>query len=284
MMSDEKSSDTNRAFYLMWLVYDDHVKLLDSAFKLTETEDDRVWKVARTLWYGAIQTCQSIGVLAVNERLRETFVLARMAFETLLNANFVFASGEEMARRAELHSLQKSYRDLKRSLETNFMTVEIAFSGREEVSSINSPELEEALDMFTNKRGREITKWTPETVKQKIEIINQKYGEKIGGGLLVSSFAIYRHASDIIHGTYFSILYSIGATMPSGPPKIAEDIHEHQKENLIMIMMMLEAAISDTLRIIASEKPELSELLHEADESMEQLRKEPWFSGDKNLE
>ncbi len=69
------------------------------------------------LLWAAAQSCDSVNKLAYYGKLRDCFSLGRCVWETLLNAAYVHISGDEIADKARKHALQKSYRDLDRSLE-----------------------------------------------------------------------------------------------------------------------------------------------------------------------
>ena len=62
------------------------------------------------------------------------------------------------------------------------------------ISRQSDAELQADLAMFTNKKGREITQWTPETVKERIDAIDSKYGPRASGDLNFGLFSIYRHS------------------------------------------------------------------------------------------
>jgi hypothetical protein len=53
--------------------------------------------------------------LVRTRRIRDCYVIARVIFETSVNACFLLAAGEEMAERAWRHVKQKSLRDLDRT-------------------------------------------------------------------------------------------------------------------------------------------------------------------------
>jgi hypothetical protein len=118
-----------------------------------------------------------------------------------------------------------------------------------EVKSDSNPELQAALAEFTSKKGREITSWTPETVQEQIETIDARYGKRISTNLQFALMSIYRHESDIAHGTFFGALFALGLTSPSGPPKSPEELQIHQRQNLSMLLMMLGLATSALIMV-----------------------------------
>ena len=46
-------------------------------------------------------------------------------------------------------------------------------------------------------------------------------------------FMIYRHSSEILHGTLFGALYAFGLTQPNAP----DDLAEHQANQTMMILL-----------------------------------------------
>lgn len=137
--------------------------------------------------------------------LRDCFPIARSIIETVVNIAFIMAGGEDAAKRAQRHALQKYYRDLNRRAKFGEISIDIQYTGSFDPTTI--PELQEAIDEFTTNQGRERRSWTPESIDQRIEIIRLKYGDKIATGLIAGRFSIYRHASEIIHGTHFGTRY-----------------------------------------------------------------------------
>ena len=129
-----------------------------------------------------------------------------------------------------------------------------------------------ALTEFTSKKGREITSWTPETVQEQIEAIDARYGKRISTNLQFALMSIYRHASEIAHGTFFGALFALGLTSPSGSPKSPEELQNHQRQNLSMLLMMLGLATSAFIMVLAIEIPSLSNLVIESEKVIKELQ------------
>lgn len=220
----------------MWLFFNKHVQLLTQLQFVLEAESGHRWAVLVLLSYSIQDSCKTISLLAPQGKMRDCFVVARTVFETIINFCFICGEGDEAAARAKAHAMQKTYRDLQREVEIDQRKLTVQWSGEVDLSS--NPDLEAAVGEFTSRRGRE-RDWTLENVKQRIEAIDAKYGEKAATYLQVAFLAIYRHASEIAHGTLFGSLFALGATQPSGPPASTEDMAKHQRSNLTMILMML---------------------------------------------
>ena len=221
----------------------------------------------------------SLFVIAKMNKAGDCFVLARSIFETIVNTCFLCARGIDMVKRAQRHAMQKSYRNLERSLIINGRKIAVFWPGRELLKECD--ELKAALKEFTDKRGREITLWTPETTKEKITQIDAKYGKACSSGLQSGLFGIYRDASDITHGTFFGALILLGATQPKKLPAGTDEIFAEQRKQICMILVLLSLAINSLIHILAQEFS-LGNLKEESDEIEQLYHKEPYFQGDRD--
>src|SRR5205807_4645398 len=135
------------------------------------------------------------------------------AFEAIVNTCFIMAEGKAAADRARRHAHQKSYRDLDREIcGTGLRLVSTA---KDEQAS--NPGLQADLALFTHRNGRENIQWTDENIPERIATIERKYGRASATGLRFALFAIYRHSSEIAHGSLFGALFSLGLTLPGTP-------------------------------------------------------------------
>ncbi len=225
--------------------------------------------------YSIQDSCETVSMLALNGKMRDCFVIARTVFESIVNFCFICGKGNEATARAEAHAMQKTYRDLHRELEINQQKLSVQWSGQVDLSS--NPKLQAAIAEFTSSKGREKTSWTSETVTERIEVIGAKYGTEVATRLQFALLSIYRHASEIAHGTLFGALFALGLTLPSGPPTSSEDMAKHQRQNITMLLMMLGFSISSLLRVVATELP-IQTLINESDAAINELKKEGWAS------
>lgn len=258
----------------LWLFYAKQVQLLEQARATIMQESAERWVVLVPLLYAAVDTSGSVLSLAQTGKVRDCYVLARTAFETIVNICFICAKGDEAVKRAKNHALQKAYRDLNRELDINGQKLSLKWSGELKLDS--NPELQAALAEFTSKKGREVTSWTPETVQEQIKAIDSHYGKSISTNLQFALMAIYRHASDIAHGTFFGALFALGLTSPSGLPETPEKLQNHQRQNLSMLLMMLGAATSALIMVLAEEVSSLANLVAESEKAVSELKDESW--------
>jgi hypothetical protein len=256
----------------LWHFFIAQGDLFNQAYKCThEHLSGELWGVILPLGYSALDTCGSISTLTQQGKMRDCFILSRTVFETLVNICFILAEGEPAAVRACQHAMQKAHRDLARKSTINGKAIDLKFTG----SVILKAETQAALDAFTSKKGREITSWTPETTLGQIVVIDSKFGTPVGEILHFALLAIYRHSSEIAHGTYFGALFSLGMTSPDGPPETPKKLEKRQRENMCMILQMLGMSLSATIEALAASLP-LQDILQSSRGLIKQLRDEPW--------
>jgi hypothetical protein len=137
--------------------------------------------------------------------IRDCFGIARSICESGINVGYIVTCGSEAAARARQHALQKAYRDLERSGKLGGLSFAIS-AAKAAPSPEELLEIDEALKAFTSSKGREITAWTPDNVDARIKVIEQRHSGA-AAAFAGSFLSIYRHASEILHGTYFSTVY-----------------------------------------------------------------------------
>ena len=262
------------ATHRLWQFYAKQTQLLEKARMSVLQEHTERWSVLKPLLYAVVDTSGSILSLAQTGKVRDCFVLARTAFETIVNICFICAKGDKTVQRAKNHALQKAYRDLSRELDISGYKLSVKWNG--EINPADNSELQAALAEFTSKKGREITSWTPETVQQQVEVIDSIYGKHVSTRLQFALMSIYRHASEIAHGTFFGALFALGLTSPSGAPKTPEELQNQQRQNLSMLLMMLGLSASTLIIVLAKEKASLTDLVTEAEKEVSELQKESW--------
>jgi hypothetical protein len=195
-----------------------------------------------TLMTGSIiDTSHSMLILSNAGKLRDVYALSRIVFDLTLNVGYFSVKGKEAVRLSLQHYHQKAFRDLSREIEISGLKFGIGIKDFDKVAI--DEKLREALDFFTNKKGFEIRSWTGENVFKKIELIIEKYGEDIGLILIINLFFIYRHSSEIIHGTMFGSLFARGMTRPEAEQPNDEDELEkfhitYISFNLICVLLL----------------------------------------------
>ena len=274
-MSGDNSDDFGslQTLHRLWEFFRGQAMRLENVQSLIKKRQDPIWLTILPLLYSVTDTNKSILLLAREGKLRDTYILSRTAYETILNACFIITEGEEAADRAYKHALQKSWRDLDRELIINDTAVYIRHNNPANPSQ--NPQLQDAIDEFTTKRGYEVTSWTPESLKARIAKIGAKYGQEVVTGLQFGMLAIYRHASDISHGTLFGAMFAVGLTQPTGLPESPAELVHYQRSHLCMLLTMLGGVIDSLLRILGQELGE-TEFVKQSQEAVTALLKEPW--------
>lgn len=161
---------------------------------------------------------------------RDCYSIARSIIEVSSNICFIIAEGPEAADRALRHSQQKSHRDLKRESLVGDSKITLFFNGIEDLEDEN---IKNNLDEFTTKSNRE-KNWVDATIDQRIEVAG-RLGGKVLSYLHMARFIVYRHSSEILHGSFFGAMYFFGATAPPRRNSL-DDFKQNFSEHHIMIM------------------------------------------------
>lgn len=196
---------------------------------------------------------ESVGSLRtlVNQlKLRDSYVIARVIYETSVNACFLLTEPKALSARASTHAKQKALRNLVRAIElAGNQVFEFRAQGAEEL--LGDPQHQGWLKQFTSKSGREITSWTPENVQQRLEATYLKFGHEETRGLAFG-LLLYRHASEIAHGTLFGTLFSWGAMEPGSPPRCPGDIGKFRRRELRHLLKLVSYSLESLIRVASS--------------------------------
>lgn len=222
--------------------------------RLLDPEDSKKMIMAMSL-ISFCETSRSILLLA-RTSVRDSYALSRILLDATLNLGY-YSVDEKIIDKAIKYSHQKSFRDLFREIVANSLTTK---SKLDDFSSITLPKnLKDALDEFTSRKGNEIRNWYGEprdNVFKRIEKIESVHGKGMAKVLNLCVFSIYRHASEIIHATFFGTAYGIGFTNANGEyPKSDEDYRIYLQNMNSYLMSILNLLAETCLRIIHSSFP-----------------------------
>lgn len=177
------------------------------------TRDPEVFSVIRTMIHMAGISGHS--VLKLTEEIglgvKDAYPIARGIIEGVINVTYIMAKGRETAARASRHAEVKAYRDLKREWEAGGNKMAVGWVGSLRAAEI--ARLDAMLPEFTTAKGRE-RDWTNDTLKQRLDVVGGVFASTALISLNTSAFNIYRHASEVIHGSFFSARFFWGVTMP----------------------------------------------------------------------
>ncbi|MGB2178160.1 MAG: hypothetical protein ACPH9E_09490 [Hyphomonas sp.] len=165
----------------------------------------------------------------VEMSVKDCFSISRNVVESAINVAYIATSNVEIAERARAHALQKRFRDLSRSGVIAGICISVGQDNPPTIDSIQG--LQDALELFTDKNGKEIRDWSPATQNEKIAQV-QLVSEQAALLLAGAKFAIYRHSSEILHGTYFGTIYFW--TRDNGDLVTRDTFKEHWTNSLLM--------------------------------------------------
>jgi hypothetical protein len=207
---------------------------------------------------------RSLRTLAFGLNLRDSYVIARVIYETSVNACFLLTDPVGLSSRASTHAKQKALRNVVRAIElAGDRIFEFKPDGADEL--LGDPCHQEWLKEFTSKSGREITSWTPENVQQRLEATYLKFGpEKTRG--LAFGLLIYRHASEIAHGTLYGTLFSWGAMELRRPLESADDMGKFRRRELRHLIKLVAFSLESLIQIVGSvlKNPDVSDRARDA--------------------
>lgn len=200
----------------------------------------------------AIRTStETLLLISTHERSRDTFILSRTILETIINTLFILSDSEVVGTRAVKHYQQKVFRDYMREIRMDFP--EFRIDPRIEYEPGRNSDIDKLLEGFTSKKGKEFLKWTPESIENRIISIEKAQGKYVANGLRFVSFMIYRHASEIIHGTFFGSLYTLGLTNFRKSDFSQQDLENFQRLLIAQNLEMIGTAIHMTIVAFAEE-------------------------------
>lgn len=189
----------------------------------------------------------SLRLLVNKMALRDSYVIARVIYETSINACFLLTEPEVLSIRASTHAKQKALRSLVRSVKIAEDEI-FDYKAPSTDKFLCHPTHQDWLKEFTSKSGREITSWTPENVQERLEAIYLKFGREPTIGMAFG-LLLYRHASEIAHGTLYGTLFSWGAMDPNAPLKSPGDIDSFRHKELRHLLKLVCFTLESVVRV-----------------------------------
>lgn len=239
--------------------------------KLPNTSDNLRMALSMMAW-PIIESGHSMLVLSSMDKQRDCYILVRPIFEHVLNMGYFGAKGEDTIKKSIDHYYQKSFRDLYREINIKDIKVAIGLKNVEAIEK--SDALRQAIEDFTTKKGFEERSWTGDNTFKKIELIAEKYGQNIGTILTLNLFFIYRHSSEIIHGTMFGVLFTRGLThLTSEWPENDEKLKKLSNTNISFLLMNVMLLTYCALEIINHHFP-IDDEIKQAREMVKKYREE----------
>ncbi len=154
---------------------------------------------------------------------RDCYSIARSVLECAVNLCYIMATGVTAAERAHSHAAQKAHRDLHRESQIAATTFRVASSGTLPIET--EQRMQELRTEFEWSNGREKS-WIDLSIDQRIDAVYSRFGRPIGDRLHVARFALYRHSSEILHGTLFGAHFFLGlsTTTARGAAEVTDNI------------------------------------------------------------
>jgi len=169
---------------------------------------------------------------------RDCYSIVRSIVELGINVCYIMANGDEAAERAMRHTRQKAYRDLERESQIGDNRIQLLYTGKPDPATIDG--LEEELAEFETKSGQEKQQWVDANVDKRIESVGIVLGEPVLSDLHFARFAVYRHSSEVLHGTHFGVHHCFGLTLP----REKNDPLNRMGDNHMVILMAANLTIS----------------------------------------
>jgi hypothetical protein len=228
----------------------------DAIYSISKTGYSELTSVIGPMLTVNETSLRSIILLAENQHYRDLTILSRPFLEAVLNIGFICADEKNAVLNSKKYAYQKGYRDLFRGIEVNNFKMKSNFSNYiSEFENAAPKEMKEALSDFTTSKGKEVTSWTPETAKAKLEVIGKVYGEYVNGLLSFAFFSIYRDVSEIIHNSYYGVRIFLGMQQKDHTAfKNAEEaalfFGEHQEKLATLILQQINISICAIINIL----------------------------------
>lgn len=147
---------------------------------------------------------------------KDGYPIARAIIEGAVNIAYLMASEPEVSRKVQRHAAVRAFRDLSRQAKFGGWTIQAGYSGQMPAAELQRLELMAAE--FTTSKGRE-KDWTDLSLWQRLDATAAAFPSTALLSLNVSAFNIYRHASEVVHGSYYGALMIWGLTKPVFGPR-----------------------------------------------------------------
>jgi hypothetical protein len=245
----------------MGLLWEIHGRLLEGP------ASDATAPIAMLL-YDTVCTCESIQLLGCRQHSSDTRILARVALERLINVCYICTDPAGIGRRARLHALQKTLRQMSRKIETKGVTIQFCTDAA--VDPAQQEDLDTATGEFTSKRGRELN-WTSSSVRERIEAIEAKYGSDVAAFILGAYVGIYDEASELAHGTFYGTMSGLGATGIRHEKPSADAIARLRRTQIAFVLNMLTFCMSSAI-VILNKEFQIADIAARRDEVTKRMR------------
>jgi hypothetical protein len=202
-----------------------------------------IYQTLPLLLHAAATSSRTVCDLGPGVQTRDCYCIARTVLETCVNASYILAKGPLAAERAIRHCRQKAFKDMDRESKIGATIIKAWFSGKPDFTTV--PQLEADIAEFSSKHGRE-KNWIDDSIDDRIVVIGEEFGNSVLTRLHFARFMIYRHSSEILHGSVFGAGYFLGLTTPGlaeGVQGATENIGSQHMMVLFAVALSLQAVI-----------------------------------------
>lgn len=243
------------------LILKRYIRIIDSVIAITvghpssksirpeETPiPDQISQVSTLLFQALGSSSNTVLLLSESPGLqtRDCLSIARSIIETAINICFIIAEGPEVADKALRHARQKSSRDMNRRSRIGDSLIQLKYLAKPDINLDEN--IQQEIQEYTSRSGRE-KGWIDISIDKRIEKIGQKYGYWVLTNLHMARFGIYRHSSEILHGTLFGVMYFYGMTSPASASDRRQDLKRLIGHQHIGVLIAIISVLSVTIEV-----------------------------------
>lgn len=221
---------------------------IEECAKAALSRHGKYWLVLTQMLLMVHEDARAVHIASQTFQLRAQLVLCRALFETCVNTMRLIAGGEKIADEMIQHANQKFFRDRDR-------VSEIEGGWRIQTAVDNGasipPDVVEMMAKFTSKSGREKTSWIEESIEDKIAAIATMGDHFATFCIQQALMGIYRHSSEVLHGTYYGALFSLGLGITPIPDKGSDPKPAVRRERCTIALHSAAEVLSCTVRFAA---------------------------------
>jgi len=206
----------------------------------TDSEQKQLVRVASTHLLSGVNTLVSI--LSLTEKLslkvKEAIALSRVFYETSLVAAFTCVGGPALARRAELYSVYKAFRNQTQVQQAGGFVFRISNGAR---LSRKDPQVVAALKEFGGSSGiRPCFKERRSDMLEQVTAFDTRAGLLFGG----VEGMIHDVSSEIIHGSHHG--YALFSSLHNGKREMVENLSAHHE----MVLFAVSLSVAGLSRVL----------------------------------
>lgn len=189
----------------------------------------------------------------------EAMMLARSVIEKITNFCYLTVCSDGEYERFMLHPYYRMYHNFDRSKSSGKKSIEISYSGKEEIEK--DPRVIKALRLFSKQDHR--LSWSEKSIDKKVSFIGSRTDIKIEFFLL-NTLVIYSDASEALHGSFYGCVEHLGVFEPNLDIDDREAVKLRILKKTALLFMQLSAMIHEVIKYMALED-DLENILKESD-------------------